>query len=60
MPPCKQTAQTWPLQILLIPVFQAVIIGSAFALKPTAIVLRVLLDNAQMDSTRGRMALGFL
>ena len=48
------------LLILLIPVSQAVIIGSAFALSSTAIVLRVLLDNAQMDSTRGRLALGIL
>lgn len=48
------------LLIFFIPASQAVIIGSAFALSSTAIVLRVLLDNAQMDSTRGRMALGIL
>ena len=48
------------LLLLLIPISQAVIIGAAFALSSTAIVLRVLLDNAQMDSSRGRMALGIL
>lgn len=48
------------LLLLLIPASQAVIIGCAFALSSTAIVLRVLLDNALMDSTRGRMALGIL
>ena len=48
------------LLMLFIPASQTVIIGSAFALSSTAIVLRVLLDNAQMDSTRGRMALGIL
>ncbi len=48
------------LLILFIPASQAVIIGAAFALSSTAIVLRVLLDNAQMDSSRGRMALGIL
>jgi CPA2 family monovalent cation:H+ antiporter-2 len=48
------------LLAFLIPASQAVIIGSAFALSSTAIVLRVLLDNAQMDSNRGRMALGIL
>jgi CPA2 family monovalent cation:H+ antiporter-2 len=45
---------------LLLPISQAVVIGCAFALSSTAIVLRVLLDNSQMDSTRGRMALGIL
>ena len=48
------------LLIFFLPLPQAVIIGSAFALSSTAIVLRVLLDNAQMDSSRGRMALGIL
>lgn len=48
------------LLTLFIPFPQAVIIGSAFTLSSTAIVLRVLLDKAQMDSNRGRMALGIL
>ena len=43
-----------------IPTSQAVVIGCAFAVSSTAIVLRVLLDNAQMDSNRGRMSLGIL
>jgi CPA2 family monovalent cation:H+ antiporter-2 len=46
--------------ILFIPASRAVIVGSAFTLSSTAIVLRVLLDTAQMDSTRGRLALGIL
>jgi monovalent cation:H+ antiporter-2, CPA2 family len=43
-----------------IPTAQAVVIGAAFAASSTAIVLRVLIDNAQMDSSRGRMSLGIL
>ncbi|WP_419659898.1 sodium/hydrogen exchanger [Desulfosarcina variabilis str. Montpellier] len=43
-----------------IPTSQAVVIGCAFAVSSTAIVLRVLLDNAQIDSNRGRMSLGIL
>ena len=43
-----------------VPTSQAVVIGCAFAVSSTAIVLRVLLDNAQMDSNRGRMSLGIL
>ena len=43
-----------------IPTSQAVVIGCAFAVSSTAIVLRVLLDSAQMDSSRGRMSLGIL
>lgn len=43
-----------------IPTSQAVVIGCAFAVSSTAIVLRVLLDNTQMDSNRGRMSLGIL
>lgn len=43
-----------------IPASQALVIGCAFAVSSTAIVLRVLLDNTQMDSNRGRMSLGIL
>ena len=45
---------------LFIPTSQAVVIGCAFAVSSTAIVLRVLLDKTQMDSNRGRMSLGIL
>ncbi|BBO90089.1 cation:proton antiporter [Desulfosarcina ovata] len=45
---------------LFMPLVQAVVIGAAFAVSSTAIVLRVLLDSTQMDSNRGRMALGIL
>ncbi|BBO83636.1 sodium/hydrogen exchanger [Desulfosarcina ovata subsp. sediminis] len=45
---------------LFMPLAQAVVIGAAFAVSSTAIVLRVLLDSTQMDSNRGRMALGIL
>jgi len=48
------------LLLFFLPTTQAVIIGSAFALSSTAIVLRVLLDRSGMDSNRGRMALGIL
>ncbi len=48
------------LMRFFIPTSQAVVIGCAFAVSSTAIVLRVLLDNAQMDSNRGRMSLGIL
>jgi CPA2 family monovalent cation:H+ antiporter-2 len=48
------------LMRFFIPTSQAVVIGCAFAVSSTAIVLRVLLDNARMDSNRGRMSLGIL
>jgi CPA2 family monovalent cation:H+ antiporter-2 len=48
------------LMRFLIPTAQAVVVGCAFAVSSTAVVLRVLLDNAQMDSNRGRMSLGIL
>ncbi len=48
------------LMRLFIPTGSAVVVGCAFAASSTAIVLRVLLDNAHMDSNRGRMSLGIL
>lgn len=48
------------LMRFFIPTAGAVVVGCAFAASSTAIVLRVLLDNARMDSNRGRMSLGIL
>ena len=48
------------LLAIFMPMTQAVVIGCAFTVSSTAIVLRVLLDTAQMDGSRGRMALGVL
>jgi monovalent cation:H+ antiporter-2, CPA2 family len=48
------------LLAVFMPTGQAVVIGCAFTVSSTAIVLRVLLDTAQMDASRGRMALGVL
>ena len=48
------------LLAIVLPVSPAVVVGCAFTVSSTAIVLRVLLDTAQMDATRGRMALGIL
>lgn len=42
------------------PVKSAVVLGAIAALSSTAVVLRVLVDRAEIDSIRGRNALGIL
>ncbi|MEN8807698.1 MAG: cation:proton antiporter [Desulfobacterales bacterium] len=42
------------------PVKSAVVLGAIAALSSTAVVLRVLVDRAEIDSVRGRNALGIL
>ncbi len=42
------------------PMAESLAIGSIVALSSTAVVMRVLVDRAELDSTRGRNALGIL
>jgi CPA2 family monovalent cation:H+ antiporter-2 len=39
---------------------QALVLGAIAALSSTAVVLRVLVDRVEIDSARGRLALGIL
>lgn len=45
---------------IFLPIEKAVAIGAMAALSSTAVVLRVLVDRAEIDSVRGRNALGIL
>lgn len=46
--------------ISLVPLPKAITIGAIVALSSTAVVLRVLVDRAEIDSVRGRACLGIL
>ena len=42
------------------PVNEALVLAAALAMSSTAVVLRVLMDNAELDSRHGRVAVGIL
>ena len=61
---CLQVLITFLLFALvlsfLLPTSEAIVLGAIAALSSTAVVLRVLADRTEIDSTRGRNALGIL
>jgi CPA2 family monovalent cation:H+ antiporter-2 len=61
---CLQALITFVLFALvlsfLLPTSEAIVLGAIAALSSTAVVLRVLADRTEIDSTRGRNALGIL
>ena len=46
--------------IFIVPIKEAIVLGAIAALSSTAVVLRVLADRMEIDSIRGRNALGIL
>ncbi len=48
------------LQVAGVPLAESAVVGAALAMSSTAVVLRVLMDNAELDSRHGRTAVGIL